>query len=110
MVRSWHDDTIERIRPRYIDDLGNERPVYDNTPVTITQCRVTPVSATELNDRRAGAEVTHLLSAPIDADIRMGDRVQFDGRSFDVRLPPERHRGPRGRVAHLNADLRESIG
>lgn len=111
MVRSFWQDTVTRLRGTIVEsDFGNDDIDFDDPDsISIDRCRLTPVSSEELNDRRTGASVDSLLQTPIDADIRMFDRIELHGRTYDVVLPPERWRGVTGAVAHLNVDLREVL-
>ena len=112
MTRSFWNDSPNRLRAPIVEgDFGNDQRDWTRaSSLTISSCRIQPASAKELDARRSGAEVSHRRFAPLGADVAMVDRIKFEGHTYDVVLPPNRHRGVSGDVAHIEIDLREVIG
>ena len=77
---------------------------------TITGCSVQP-SATASNFERS-EQVTDRwqLFAPPKSDLMTGDRVEFDGTTYDLDGAPYEWTSPTGRVSHLQAHLIEWEG
>jgi hypothetical protein len=59
---------------------------------------------------RFGVEVTARLMGPSDIDIGPGDRITYNGVTYEVVGEPLIHRGPSGVAAHSETRLRVFSG
>lgn len=96
MLPSFCNNTVTRIRPGTTTSRGSTIFNWSSTAVTekdISGCSMQP-SGTSLSEdgRVLGIQDTYTLFAPSDADIKAGDRIVFDGKTYtidgDVRVQP----------------------
>ncbi|MGW5737015.1 MULTISPECIES: phage head completion protein [Streptomyces] len=102
-------DTVTVIRMvRGEDDRGNE--TWTPTPVDVSGCNVQPMSSTEVIEGKAQVVTRWRLAGPKDLGLKASDRVQFDGRTFEVDGDPGVHRSFGGVLDHTEAILMEVTG
>ena len=112
MLPSWCNDSVDVWRAPTVAVRGTEERDWANAVKhTITGCSVQPsTTSTGWNDPREALASSWTLYAPPGADVRAGDRVDFDGASFRVDGRPMAWRSPTGAVSHVVAYLAEWEG
>ncbi|MBO7529863.1 MAG: hypothetical protein J6T37_08320 [Bacteroidales bacterium] len=96
MLPSFCRTTVTRIRPGTKTLRGSTVPDWSAGNVntkTISGCSMQPASTSLSEDGRVlGISDLYTLFAPPDADIRAGDRIEYDGKTYeidgDVRIQP----------------------
>lgn len=112
MLPSFCRDTVTRIRPGTKELRGSTVPDWSTvTTADIIGCSMQPAATSLSQDGRVlGISDTYTLFAPPDADIEAGDRIQFQGKTYeidgDVRMQPS----ATGRLDHLNITLKRYQG
>lgn len=112
MLPSFCVDAIGVLRPTEKSVRGTTVLDYsDSEPVTVTGCSVQPTDTLrDFDGRTLAIERSFELYAPPGSDIKAGDRIVWQGRTFEVNGAPMEWRSPTGRVSHINARLREWSG
>lgn len=111
MLPSFCNDTITRIRPGQKESRGSIIPDWTQaTTKEIGGCSMQPASTSLSQDGRVlGLLDEYTLFLPADADIQAGDRVQFNGRVYEidgeVRIQPAALR-----LDHIELRLRSHKG
>ena len=111
MLPSFCKDTVTRIRPTTKDSRGSLVPDWDNADcLDIFDCSMQPATTTLSTDGRVlGVSDRYTLFAPPDADIEEGDRIEFNGKTYeiegDVRVQPAA-----ARLEHIQVTLRRYHG
>lgn len=83
----------------------------DETAHTIARCSVQPGSTVrDMNGRALAVTDGATLYAPAGADIEEGDRVEFDGVTYEVDGAPRSYRSATGRVSHVEVSLKDWRG
>lgn len=106
-------DTVTVLRPGTKVQRGVSLPDWDHaTPHVIHGCSLQEgASATDFGDAQRNAIASDaMLLAPPNADIKDGDRVLFDSRTWTVDGVPDSIKSPTGRVSHVRARLKEWRG
>ena len=89
MLSFWRQ-TITRLRPGTTTSRGST--IYDWTKpdaLTITGCHVQPATTSLTQDGRvAGIMDGMTVYAPAGADIKAGDRIVFDGETYEIQGDP----------------------
>ncbi len=105
------DHTITVVSAPYITDpygnQGSERDWDNATDTTVSGCSVQGQPSSEFTQDRDAVVIRKELFAPVDTALAAGDRVRWDGDTYDVDGDPqvERH----GTYTdHLYALLRRS--
>lgn len=96
MLPSFCNQTVTRIRPATKTVRGSVVPDWDADKVstkTIGGCSMQPASTSLSTDGRVlGISDRYTLFAPPIADIKAGDRIVFDSKTYeidgDVRIQP----------------------
>lgn len=81
----------------------------DPDTLVIGGCLVTPAGTTEDRDGRDAVTTGLQLFAPKGADLTDVDRVEVDGKTYEV-SGIERWPSPSGALAHVEARLQEVAG
>lgn len=101
MIPSFCTQTITRLRPGTKEVRGSI--VYDWN--TATSLDINPVSAQpaggyiDQDGRVLGMSDTYNIFANLDADVHAGDRIIFEGKTYDVDNEPGIWNSPTGRVS-----------
>lgn len=109
---SFFDRTITRIRPGTITERGTDYPDWDNaTEIDIPNCCVTwNNSALSQEGRVLGIEDSRVLYAPLDADIKEGDRIRYSGKDYTIDGDPMDWESPTGALDHFVCKLKRWEG
>lgn len=111
MLPSFCKDTITRIRAGAKTERGSIIPDWEHVDVLkIDGCSMQPASTSLSTDGRVlGIRDEYTLFAPPGADIKAGDRIAFDGKTYeidgDVRVQPAALR-----LDHIEITLRRFEG
>lgn len=113
MLPSFCNQTVTRIRPGTKESRGSIIPDWSENKVstlTIGGCSMQPASTSLSEDGRIlGISDLYTLFAPSDADIKAGDRIAFDSKTYtidgDVRVQPAA-----ARLQHIQVTLRRYNG
>lgn len=111
MLPSFCRDTVTRIRPGTQTLRGSTVPDWSKaTTKDIEGCSMQPSTTSLSQDGRVlGIYDEYTLFAPSDSDIEAGDRIQFDGKVYeingDVRVQPAAMR-----LEHIEIRLRRYSG
>lgn len=111
MLTSFCNDIVTRIRPATTKSRGSTIFDWSNaTEKEIPGCSMQPASTSLSEDGRVlGIFDGYTLFAPADADIQAGDRIRFEGKTYeidgDVRVQPAALS-----LNHLHINLRRYSG
>ena len=108
---SFCRDEITVVRAGVKDSRGVQIRDWDNaTTHKITGCSVQPTSTESNYDIREGVVVRAKAYLPPDADIKAGDRVEWQDKVFAVDGQPLPINSPTGRLLHIKATLTDWEG
>lgn len=105
LLSFWHQ-TITRIRPGIRTERGSEVFAWDNVESQeIGECLVQPGSTYLSQDGRVlGVQDGLTVCAPWDADIRAGDRIEYDGKVYTINGDPLVWKNV-GKLDHMQLNL-----
>ncbi|MBR2189314.1 MAG: hypothetical protein IJ860_07915 [Eubacterium sp.] len=110
-VQSFWRQTITRLRPAEKTERGSK--VYDwSNPgeLDIPGCSVQPSSTSLSQDGRVlGVQDGLTVYAPVDADVRAGDRIRFNGSVYAINGDPLVWPGV-ARMEHMQLNLQRWRG
>ena len=111
MLQSFWRQTIIRLRPGTKTERGST--VYDwSNPdeLTIPECSVQPASTSLTQDGRVqGIQDGLTVYAPVDADVKAGDRIRFGDAVYAINGDPLVWPAA-GRMAHIQLNLQRWRG
>lgn len=89
LISFWRQ-SIVRIRPGTTESRGSTIPDWSKaTELTIEGCSVQPASTSLSQDGRVlGVQDGLTVYAPIDADVKAGDRIRFGGNVYTINGDP----------------------
>lgn len=101
MIPSFCNQSILRKRPGRKESRGSTILDWNHTiDVTITPVSVQPAGGYIDQDGRVlGMSDTYNIYTNLDADIHAGDRIIFEGNTYDVDNEPGIWNSPTGRVS-----------
>lgn len=105
---NYAQDTINVVRAGLKTVRGAEVQDWANpTRHRVGGCSVQPRATTgdEVADRAAHATESCTVYLPLEADLKRGDRVEWDGDTWDVDGRVQTWRSPTGRVSHKVATI-----
>ena len=111
MLPSFCKDTVTRVRPATKTVRGSDIPDWDNASRKgIMGCSMQPATTSLSEDGRVlGITDLYTLFAPPNADIKAGDRIEYNNKVYeidgDVRVFPGALR-----LAHIEVTLRRNNG
>lgn len=111
MLPSFMTQMVTRIRPTTKTVRGSDIPDWDNPDyLDIYGCTVQP-AATDLSQdgRVLGIMDGMTCYMPVKADVREGDRIEFDGNVYAIEGAP-RVWPAAGNLAHIQLRLRRWSG
>lgn len=112
MLPSFCRDAITVKRAQLVDRRGTQVLDWENPQeFTVSGCSVQPNTTTRDFDGRA-IQVTEdwTLYAPPGSDIKAGDRIEWQGLTFEIDGAPMPWTSPTGRISHIWARLSEWRG
>ena len=109
---SFAKTTVTRIRAGTITERGTEYPDWNNTDkLNIPDCCLTWRSTAMSQEGRVlGIENTRVLFAPLDADIKEGDRIKYRGETYEIDGDPKDWESPTGAIDHYEITLKRYKG
>lgn len=112
MLPSFCNDSVTVKRAALADSRGTK--VLDwvhATSSTLNGCSVQPNTTSRDFDGRT-VQVTEdwTLYAPPGSDVKAGDRIEWNGLTFEIDGAPMAWKSPTGRVSHIWARLKEWRG
>lgn len=112
MLPSWFRQTVTRIRPGTKTSRGSSVPDWNNvSTLVISGCSVQPSGTTLTQDGRVlGISDSFTLYMPANADVREGDRVEFDGEIYAVIGVPKPWQSPTGNLNNKQVTLERWAG
>lgn len=112
MLPSFYRQTITRIRPGIKESRGSSIPDWENyEALTIGGCNVQPTGTTLSQDGRVeGISDGQIAYTPITADIKAGDRIEYDGEVYAIEGEPRRWTSASGTLDHLILNLKRWQG
>lgn len=107
MVGSFANDTITRIRPGITSVRGSDIPDWGQaSSLEIAGCSVQPAATSLSEDGRVLGILDGVTCyCPYDADVQGGDRIQFEGLTYEINGTPRRWRSPTGNRSHTQLNL-----
>ncbi len=111
MLPSFATETVVRIRPAQITERGATFRDWEHaTSENIAGCHMQPDATSSDYSDREQAQATYTLWAPVNADIRKGDKISARGATYEVIGVPFVWYSPRNSVDHLTCRLIEWEG
>ena len=112
MLPSWCRQTVVRLRPTTKQSRGSAIPDWSNPDrLEIKGCSVQPASTGLSQDGRVlGISEGLTVYLPPGADIRAGDRVVIDGRTYVINGEPKAWKSATGRVSHVQINVERWAG
>lgn len=110
-LQSFWTQSITRIRPGTKTLRGSTVFDWDNTEsLVIPECSVQPSNTGLTQDGRVqGIQDGLTVYAPVDADVRAGDRIAFGGNVYTINGDPLVWPAA-GRMAHVQLNLQRWRG
>lgn len=111
MLPSFCRDTVVRIRPGTKELRGSAVPDWENsTTAEVSGCSMQPASTSLSTDGRVlGLLDEYTLYAPPSSDIEAGDRIEFDGKVYEIN-GDVRNQPAALRLEHIEIRLRRYKG
>ena len=107
MVPSWCKQSVTRVRPGTKTERGSV--VFDwstATEKTITGCSVQPASTSLSEDGRVlGISDGYTAYLPPASDVQAGDRIVFEGKTYEIRGEVRPWVSATGLVDHIMLNL-----
>lgn len=112
MPCSFFRDSVVVIRP--LETTRNGKPVQDwanATRTTVGRCHVQPSTTDRDHDgRQVSVSDEMTVYAPIAADIKAGDRIEWNGEQYSIEGLPQMWRSPSGRVSNQQVRIKRWSG
>lgn len=110
LLKMWQT-TVTRIRPGTKTERGSSVPDWDNpSTLDIGECLIQPADTILSQDGRVlGIRDGVTLCAPVDADIKAGDRIQYGDEVYTIDGDPLVWRGI-GKLEHMKVNLQRWRG
>lgn len=107
MVGNFANDTITRLRPGTKSARGSDIPDWGQaSSLEIAGCSVQPTATSLSEDGRVLGILDGVTCyCPYDADVQEGDRIQFEGLTYEINGSPRRWRSPTGNRSHTQLNL-----
>ena len=112
MLPSFCKDTITVKRAALVDSRGTKvRDWAHATSTTLNGCSVQPsTTSRDFDGRTTQVSEEWMLYAPPGSDLQAGDRIEWNGLTFEINGAAMPWTSPTGRVSHIWARLSEWRG
>ena len=112
MLPSFCKDTITVKRAALVDSRGTKVRDWANAAsFAVNGCSVQPsTSSRDFDGRTTQVTEEWTLYAPPGSDLQAGDRIEWNGLTFEINGAPMPWTSPTGRVSHVWARLNEWSG
>lgn len=108
MLPTWVSQSITRVRPGSKTIRGSVVPDWSQdkvSKVTITGCSVQPAGTGLSQDGRVlGINEGYTAFIPEGSDVQAGDRIEFDGNTYEINGEPKKWTGAYTR-SHIQLNL-----
>lgn len=108
MLPTWASQSITRVRPGSKTIRGSVVPDWSQdkvSKVTITGCSVQPAGTGLSQDGRVlGINEGYTAFIPEGSDVQAGDRIEFDGNTYEINGEPKKWTGAYTR-SHIQLNL-----
>lgn len=104
---SWAKQTITRIRPGTKSVRGSDIRDWDNaSELEISGCSMQPAgNALSQDGRVLGVFDGYTCYCPVNADIQAGDRIRFEGQTFEINGEPNKWTSATGNLNNMLLNL-----
>lgn len=108
----WASDTVTRIRPAIRSQRGSDIPDWSRSiTAEITGCSVQPAGTMLSQDGRVqGVQDGLTCYMPPEADVKTGDRIVYEGKTYTINGEPQAWKSPTGLVSSLQLHLERWSG
>ena len=112
MLPSFCKDSVTVKRAQLVDRRGSKVLDWSNpTSTTLKGCSVQPsTTSRDFDGRTVQVYEGWTLYALPGSDLQAGDRIEYDGLTFEIDGAPMKQPSPTGRVSHIWARLAEWRG
>lgn len=112
MLPSFCRETVTVIRAALKDSRGTKVLDWQNaTRTPLDGCSVQPGDTSrDFDGRTVQVSEDWTLYAPPGSDVKAGDRIEWEGTTFEIDGVPMPWKSPTGRVSHMWAKLKEWRG
>lgn len=112
MLPSWVSQTVTIIRPGTKIERGSTIPDWNNTWETdVSGCSIQPAATGLSQDGRVLGILDGMTAyLPPGTDVREGDRVVYEGITYEINGSPRAWNSATGRASHVQANLRRWDG
>ena len=111
MLPTFARQTITRVRPGTTESRGSTIPDWSKVDrLTITGCSVQPAGTSLSQDGRVlGIQDAWTAYLPEGSDVKAGDRIEFDGKTFVINGEPKKWTAA-ANLSNIQLDLRRWEG
>ncbi|MCR4739173.1 MAG: hypothetical protein K5886_02800 [Lachnospiraceae bacterium] len=110
-IKFWHQ-SVTRLRPGETESRGSIIPDWDNPDrLKIDNCSVQPSETGLSQDGRVlGLREDLRVFMPLDADVKEGDHIIYDGEEYSISGMPQKRISATGRLDHIQLNLERWSG
>lgn len=106
MLPSFARDTITILRPSVTTIRGTDALDWSApTPLSIHGCSVQPSGGSRDFERDANSDVRWVAYVPPSTDVRLTDRIVWQGKTYEIDGEPRVWSSPTGAASHIQLDL-----
>lgn len=111
-IPSWCQQSIVRIRPTTSESRGSTIFDWSNPDrLTIRNCSVQPSTTGLSQDGRVlGINEGYTVYLPPNADVKAGDRIEFEDNIYTILGEPKPWVSATGRVSHIQLSIERWAG
>lgn len=112
MLLSFYRQTVTRVRPKTKESRGSTIPDWDNVDsLEIPGCSMQPASTSlSMDGRILGISDGFTCYMPADADVKAGDHILFNGKTYEINGDPREWPSATGRLDHIQLNLTRWAG
>ena len=112
MLLSFYRQTVTRVRPKTKESRGSTIPDWDNVDsLEIPGCSMQPSSTSlSMDGRILGISDGYTCYMPADADVKAGDHILFNGKTYEINGDPREWPSATGRLDHIQLNLTRWAG